>query len=494
MEGLTQIFIPADGNKYFLTNTLEQCEEVLNELHTVLFPNVSYASNDEKAAMQYFLYKTFYLYKHAPLRTINKDAYVNHAIRVAKITGLVSDDIVTKIAALGHDGPEEFYEAKLRKRVAELAETDLKKAENLELKLESNINMAKTYGEYNKIQKKIKKIKQRVESEFVRQEEKILTDYLQEMEGHLLDELEKRVDKEYAKDLVKRALTVMALVTRKQDELYYDSVKKVFTAEEAYGRPVNKEDRERAVTVKFADCFGNTIELEKNGSSFRQTKNKKRKGEELYEKVTVKEIVELYVTQEKDTPEFAREKKKLETRVKQYSRHRPRYGNGSFKPYQKLYRCYKDLILINEYRIYKNTVNEIPEVTKIKLLDETMSVLDDILTNLCNYHIGSSKGAHLTFDKVYAFYQEMEIYKQKDGLHKVTEPILENGRLNSYDGILKFFFDARVRGDDERLREAYKNKADLFRITYGLKALVDEFRNDSMFVLSGFDKMNEKSI
>ena len=497
MEGNKVLIITNDSSRYFLTNSFEKCDEALEEVVESILPCYAYVDNDDKTAMKYFVYKTFHLYKHAKERKVTGLPYVNHPLKVATILGAervdeqhenyrITGDLITIVAALGHDGPEEFYDAKIRKRVYELAQKDVERKQLLEQRLEQGKKKTSQTWKKNKTQmleelaatkRRLKRVKGHVDSEFERQEEMIHQEYLMNMQQNLIQELSELISPEKARYYVEHALAAMKLVTRRQNELYYDSVKKVFISDDD---SLSRRDRKRAAIIKFADCMANTLELERsNGSDFQ--------GRILYQ-----QIIDVYEKNKDDQKQLRTELRRLERTAQTFSMHKKRYKPGEFKPYEKLYRCYKNIILVNEYRIYKNKNGEIPEISNIQLLQETISVLDSVLAELCSYYTKPHAGrGQMSFDKIYDLYQENEMYKQSGGYNGVTDPEEKGSKPSSFDGILKFFFDTRVHGDPEPLEKLYRNKEELFRVTLGLRTLAETYKKERMFVLQGFDRIKD---
>ena len=494
-------------NENLLGSTFEAANDdsYLDNLVDQLAPNFEYEHKDDKKALSYFVYKTFKLYEHAKERSTTKLPYVNHAFLVAQILGdqrtssrrghyRITNDIITLIAALGHDGPEEFYDAMIRKTLLAEAEDEYKQKRKVRSALNTarrklkkgrtNDRVEELVAEFDDLKKAIKRKKKAIKERFKPREEEFHQQYLTNMREELTRELTAIIDPGRAHYIIGNVLEVMGtnLLTRKQGERYYDTVKKFFSENGG----VSPENRKRASIIKFADCAANTIELEHDYVEAVMRRRQKKETDIDHEEV-VATFAE-YAGEPGKAERELRMKAEIATRKKHQKK-----NTSDFRHHEKLYRCYKNLILVNAYRVYKKEFREIPEIYRIKLLRETEEVANDILTELCTKYTKHPGHPHraLGFAEIYDVNEENERALAEGVYETVTEP----DESSDFHGTLRTFFDTRVRGDETNLKALYRrDKLGLYRTALALRTLAKKYTGDPDFVLEGFADIGDQPI
>ncbi|MBT6041832.1 hypothetical protein HOH15_07935 [Candidatus Woesearchaeota archaeon] len=138
------------------------------------------------------------------------------------------------------------------------------------------------------------------------------------------------------------------------------------------------------------------------------------------------------------------------------------------------------------------------------LVKRNQGSANQILDHLVSYH---ALGPHLTHEKAIAMIRKNKEYAMAGGYKFITKPtgavvkllddkkgsgtgiLLQNGTrktLETPDGIILVFIDAKVRGDNTRLSQLYSNKANMFWAALASKTLGDNYQN-SDYILIGLD-------
>ena len=177
----------------------------------------------------------------------------------------------------------------------------------------------------------------------------------------------------------------------------------------------------------------------------------------------------------------------------------------SLLPHNRLYRLYKNLIYVNNLRRYFDPKNhperKIPEILKNvvnfileKSREETNSLAESAFSNHC-----LSYGSTL-FNPADAreIYQTAQIYDQElDAFREVTQAIpkkLKTGKLppeerrrieaaRLHDGLIERIFHQLVLGTKSVTKPLFRNKKEVFLISYDLDCLLEKYQEDQNFYL-----------
>jgi hypothetical protein len=491
MSASRTIRITNKVNTFFLDHSFEAANDsgYLEDLVDEMLPDFEYVSSDHRMAMKYLMYKVFPLYKDAKKRSVTNDPYVNHAIGVARRAGEVTTDIAIIAAGLGHDGPEEFYSSFITRKLVEAHPEKTKRKKELEAEIKT-YQRKRVRGRKRKLRQRrveltqinsfLKKKKRVIEEQYKPQENEIMNRYVRQSKEMLLGELRELVDPVFAETLIENVFTTMERLTRMRDERYYDSVEKLY-------RPPSRE----AIILKFCDGLENTDDMERE--------ERRPFSTDLGSAFSYGFLISMYDGNKHDLPRLRNLERSLGRNARTVASRWGKKKKKDFTSAEKLYRLYKNLIVVNQYRIYKRDAGEIEEVKKIELLKKTLSVADEIIEEICVRHVNyftrerRRSRKHLTPEKIYAIHEENEAFKRDGGYDAVDDPIVRgDGRLAGFAGTLKFFFHTRVHGDSERLDDMYNNKETLFRAALALKTLTERYIVEEGFVLDGFDRLKEE--
>ena len=291
-----------------------------------------------------------------------------------------------------------------------------------------------------------------------------------EREKRLIAKEVKNLQQRLAADLMQHSVSeadvlamhvceVVQSLTRRKKELYYSSIKRLFDPPQL----VCAENGSRAIIIKFADRYANTLDLERADYTVYPAH------------IKLQDIIDAYTL---PNPQRIAE---LCAQTKKYAAEHPMKQEGKFSGDQKLHPCFKNIILINQYREGVLAGNaSLGAVEAMDLPGITLRTTQKIIDHLCTYHCGNGT---LNPQIVFDLYKEHEHYdKMLNGYTCVTRA---RSSYQGYDGIVQRFFHAKIRGNTEALAELYNNRALMFRAAIGFNHLCFLYQTDPLFHLRG---------
>lgn len=262
-----------------------------------------------------------------------------------------------------------------------------------------------------------------------------------------------------AKKIAEQVCETVNLLTRRKTERYYGAIDRFFN-------PLQlrfPENQQRAIIIKFADRLANTIDLVRADYTT------------FPAEIRHQEILDAY--DQNDTVKI----RHLKTKAKRHARDHPPKTNGKFRGDQKLHPCFKNIIVLNQYREWVLAGNAaIPEVEEMGLAKKTEDTTEKIIDHLCTYHAANTV---LNPRRVYDLYTEHRAYEQSGGYERVTQPRSE--KVEGYDGIVQRFFDAKIRGNTRALAPLYKDRSLMLRAAIAFNHLSNRYCTDPEFHLHG---------
>lgn len=264
---------------------------------------------------------------------------------------------------------------------------------------------------------------------------------------------------------------VVGLLSRQQHEAYYRSIGRVF----APRKKVAEKNIERAIIVKFLDRLGNMDDLERTTTAARRI-----------DSIGVDLLIAAWdarTTGDVPLAQELRERILLET--KKLTKQHPEKEEGEFTGDQRLYQCFKNIVLINRYTERELMEKKpIPTVSRLHLAKATRQEAQIILNHLCTYHCGDDI---LNPEKVYEIYQLHLDYERRGGYKKVTRT-----GTHIFDGLLQRFFDAKVRGNNDALHALYENRYMMCIAALAFRHIADQYIQDPSYYLVGLTQRGLK--
>jgi hypothetical protein len=299
-----------------------------------------------------------------------------------------------------------------------------------------------------------KKVKYNIRTE---REKKLIAQEVKNLQQRLATDLMQHSVSE-ADVLAMHVCEVVQSLTRRKKELYYSSIKRLFDPPQL----VCAENASRAIIVKFADRCANTLDLERADYTVYPAHIKLQDIIDAYTQHNPKRITELCA------------------QTREYAAEHPMKQEGKFSGDQKLHPCFKNIILMNQYREWVLAGNaSLGAVEAMDLPGITLRTTQKIIDHLCTYHCGNGT---LNPQIVFNLYEEHERYKHSGGYACVTRA---HSSYQGYDGIVQRFFHAKIRGNTEALAELYNNRALMFRAAIGFNNLCFLYQTDPLFHLRG---------
>ncbi len=270
------------------------------------------------------------------------------------------------------------------------------------------------------------------------------------------------INEQEAQVLAGQVCEPVNLLTRRKKEKYYGAIHRLFDAPSSLSLQF-PESQQRAIIVKFADRYANTLDLERADYTI------------FPPKIHLQDIIDAYA--QDDGFKIAR----LKQETIQYAQDHPSKTEGKFRGDQKLHPCFKNIILLNQYRDWLLAGKmSIATLEGIQLAEITEQVTQKIIDHLCTYHAGNTV---LNPKKIYDLHNKHEEYIRSRGYVCVTRP---SKRLaEGYDGIVQRFFHAKIRGNTEALKELDHDRSLMFKAAIGFHYLCSQYIKDPQFHLRG---------
>ena len=155
-------------------------------------------------------------------------------------------------------------------------------------------------------------------------------------------------------------------------------------------------------------------------------------------------------------------------------------------PHNRLFQLYKNIILVQHTRlayekrrkqpIIAYLINQLLMETKI----EAAQLIDGTFSNHC---LGRSR---FTLQEARKIYHDLDEYEQYGRFDKITS---ENQEINrsqfQFDGLLKRFFDMRIKGEKTATYSLYTEKRSMFATALAVHKLADKYLQDPNYTISG---------
>lgn len=268
----------------------------------------------------------------------------------------------------------------------------------------------------------------------------------------------------YAMQMASDVTEVVGLLSRQQHEEYYQSIGRVF----AQRQKVAPENIERAIIVKFCDRLANMEDLERSTTAARRR-----------DSIGVDLLIAAWDARITGDVPLAQElRERILFQTKELARQHPEKEKGEFTGDQRLYQCFKNIVLINRYTERELMEKKpIPTVSRLHLAKATRQEAQIILNHLCTYHCGDDI---LNPEKVYEIYQLHLDYERQGGYKKVTR-----AGTHIFDGLLQRFFDAKVRGNNDALHALYENRYMMCIAALAFRHIADQYIQDPKYYLVG---------
>ena len=157
-----------------------------------------------------------------------------------------------------------------------------------------------------------------------------------------------------------------------------------------------------------------------------------------------------------------------------------------------------------EFTRNKGKIREYQRMLRLRNVECAIQVQD----HLINYHCLDSPNALLNFGKVRKFNVTNDNYDEAGGYGFITKPteaevllpddeanggmkiLFKNGRMKTLetpDGIILYFIDTKVRGDENILTDLYRNKGNMYWAALVSRTLGEKKYKKEDFVLVGLD-------
>ncbi|MFA6888967.1 MAG: hypothetical protein WC254_05735 [Candidatus Woesearchaeota archaeon] len=265
------------------------------------------------------------------------------------------------------------------------------------------------------------------------------------------------IKKEYAYTITRQVKESVVLLTRRTcNEIYYEYIHRLFNSRSKF----LSESRRRAIIVKCADRYANTLDLERQDYT------------EFPARISLQEIIDAYSQQ--NSARIKELNQMYEESARDHPLERLEWKFGGDK---KLHPCFKNIFVINREREWRQDGNPaIHEADAIPLTRATKEVTDRIINHLCTYHCSP--------DRVYQLYLEHERYVASGGYGKVTKESSSEG----YDGIVQKFFDARIHGNPDALASLFTHRELMLRAAIGFNHICAMYLKDPEYILHGFTR------
>ncbi len=365
-------------------------------------------------------------------------------------------------------------------------------------------------------------------SEDSEREVKYITDQIEDVR-HAIETFsvkhfaDKPDQQEYGLSLANSLVPSLVLLTRGTKENYYKAASMLFNydldsenpvlneLERRYedveiARPefedlsISQSDIENSAVCKFADRIANTREMRNP-----ETEKQRRKRLGNLEEFSMDDIIDAFgvdkITGETGWVNYEKVGE-LDDKSRLLKGPGTHPGNKKSKSYfkgnKRLYTLFKNIILIQSYRLYKEEhvdIRRVDEIDRLEatLLEETANEAQQIIDHLCSYHTQSD----LSVEKVVRVYQFYVEYRNNGGFERatsakvdITKDKLEDMGADMFDGLIEKIFDTRILGDKEPLQKIYRRKSIMLAAALSIKHLCEKYRNPYStddFVLDGMD-------
>lgn len=445
-------------------------------------------SDEDRKILEYGYYLAIQGYSSAGQRKLGGPYFLHphEAFTIALKAGVV--DIPSLTAVLYHDIIEELIETSKKREYLQRLEKDailrnirqrMEKMQNeghIHNKEASSASLDKLRQGY---ECRLARIKENVNRYFTQQktrkagkrkrrlpsrEEKLIRKYIDNLQQAYYNSLITiGIEPSKANDISIDTIETLRLLTRRSTEIYYKSISNIFAPRYKVENEVNIE---RAITAKFCDRIANSNDLE------RAEVAAQRNDCILY--------VSIIYAFENNIRELINE---IGDTTKKKSREH-HVSEGEFSGQQRLYQCFKNIVLINRYRERKIIENRpVPAVAHLYLAGVTLRETRIILNHLCTYHCADDT---LNPQKVYEIYQQCGEYARLGGFSHVTRSVkADGGQHIGFDGILEHFFDARVRGDEHALDNVYEDRSLMFKLALALNYIARNYVEQNDYILQG---------
>ncbi len=408
-----------EGKSFF---TVE--EKVHFRIDAILNTNDITFSEDEKHVLTWAYYDAIQQYTDAAPRKLGGPYFLHPDLVLRKALAAGVTNMVALLAALYHDVIEEKIATTIQKEYNQKKQTK------------------KLSKEQVLIKKYILELSQDISSGIF---------YLGFATGYAM---------QMASDVTK----VVGLLSRQQHEVYYQSIGRVF----APRKKVDSENNERAIIVKFCDRLANMEDLERPTTAARRR-----------DTIGVDLLIAAWDARTTgDVPLAQKLRTQILSETKKLAKQHPEQDRSEFTGDQRLYQCFKNIVLINRY-----TERELAEkkpisaVSHLHLAQATRQQAQIILNHLCTYHCSDDI---LNPEKVYEIYQLHLDYERRGGYKEVTR-----AGTHIFDGLLQRFFDAKVRGDNAALHALYDNRYLMCMAALAFRHIADQYIQDPNYYLVG---------
>lgn len=275
----------------------------------------------------------------------------------------------------------------------------------------------------------------------------------------------------YAMQIASDVTEVVGLLSRQQHEAYYQSIGHVF----APRKKVTQENIERAIIVKFCDRLANMEDLEHSTTAAQRR-----------DSIGIDILIAAWDARITGDVPLAQElRERILSQTKKLAKQHPEKEKGEFTGDQRLYQCFKNIVLINRYTERELMEKKpIPTVSRLHLAKATRQEAQIILNHLCTYHCGDDI---LNPEKVYEIYQLHLDYERRGGYKKVTR-----SGTHIFDGLLQRFFDAKVRGNNDALYALYENRYMMCIAALAFRHIADQYIQDPSYYLVGLTQRGLK--
>lgn len=440
-------------------------------------------SEDEKHVLTWAYYDAIQQYRDAGQRKLGGPYFLHPdlVLRKALAAGVV--DLATLLAALYHDVVEEKiataiqqeYHARLENdhklqqistgkilfssEEAQQAAYDARKKQ-----LKHAVLRSFTGRKYADPQKRTRKLPSK--------EQLLIKHHLTELQEGIFEGISSLALPSVSPTPIAHDTTeVVGLLSRQHHEIYYQSMGHVF----APRHKVAPQNIERAITVKFCDRLANMDDLERSTVAVRRR-----------DSIGFDLLITAWDAQTSGDVPLAQELRgRILSQTKEFAMQHPEREDGEFTGDQRLYQCFKNIVLINRYTerelIEKKPISA---VSRLHLAQATRQEAQIILNHLCTYHCDDDL---LNPEKVYEIYRLHLDYERQGGYKEVTR-----AGTHIFDGLFQRFFDAKVRGDNAALHVLYDNRYLMCMAALAFRHIADQYLQDPNYFLVGLTQRGLK--
>ncbi len=279
-------------------------------------------------------------------------------------------------------------------------------------------------------------------------------------------------DTRLAKETAGAIVRPTRLLSRGSNELYYKSIEHPFTdpqiLAEELGMPITELDCIRAIIGKYGDRIANMNDMD--------SRKEKPLDTEVARFLFPERIYKAFEHDNRDIIEILNDAAAIA------AEQHPVRTKDEFTGSQRLYQCFKSVVLTNRYRRRKVEEGKpIPEVSNLLLSRATQEQARVVMDHVCRYHCNAD---NFNTRIVYEIIKEHREYAKAGGYNVVTHAST-GSYMRGFDGIFEGLFDARVQGDRSALKYIDEDRSVMFRVAVALHHIASKYHKKSNWYIHG---------